>query len=222
VKKFSLLIEDIVKEKCPTLELGLIQCTVKIEKDYSDLLQFIDSELSILQQKINIEDIAKLPTIQSSRIGYKALGKDPARYRLSAEALLRRVVKGKGIYQINNVVDLLNLVSAKTGYSIGGYDADKINGNITLGIGKKDEPYQAIGRGELNIEYLPVFRDDIGAFGSPTSDSTRTMVTEKTTHFVMLIFNFGKHENLKEVMDEASVWFEKFAKAEIIEKSTIS
>ena len=222
MKKFNLSIENLVKEKCPTLELGLIRCSVIIEKDYPQLLQFINSELSILQQKIKIEDIAKLPTIQSSRKGYKALGKDPARYRLSAEALLRRVVKGKGLYHINNVVDLLNLVSAKTGYSIGGYDADKINGNITLGIGQKEEPYKAIGRGDLNIEFLPVFRDDLGAFGSPTSDSTRTMVTEKTTQFVMLIFNFGQHENLKEVMEEATEWFEKFANAAIIEKNIIS
>ena len=222
MKKNSLIIENIIREKCPSLELGLIQCAVKIEEDYSDLLQFINSELSILQQKIKIEDISKLPTIQSSRKGYKALGKDPARYRLSAEALLRRVVKGKGFYHINNVVDLLNLVSAKSGYSIGGYDADKIIGNIKLSIGQKEEPYQAIGRGKLNIEYLPVFRDDLGAFGSPTSDSTRTMVTANTTHFLMLIFNFGKHENLKEVMEEATGWFQKFANAEIIEQSIIS
>lgn len=222
MKKNSLSIESIVKEKCPTLELGCIQCKVEIVEDYPELLTFIDSELSILQKKIKIEDIAQLPTIQSSRKGYKALGKDPARYRLSAEALLRRVIKGKGLYHINNVVDLLNLVSAKSGYSIGGYDVNKINGNIKLGIGQKEEPYQAIGRGELNIEYLPIFRDDLGAFGSPTSDSTRTMVTPQTTHFLMLIFNFGKHTNLNEVMEEASDWFMKFANAEIIEQHIIS
>jgi len=222
VKKIPLSIKNIVQKKCPTLELGYIQCTVKVTEDYSELLQFIESELSILQEKIKIEDISKLPTIQSSRKGYKALGKDPARYRLSAEALLRRVIKGKGLYQINNVVDLLNLVSTKSGYSIGGYDADKIDGSIELGIGKKEEPYQAIGRGDLNIECLPVFRDSLGAFGSPTSDSTRTMVTPKTSHFLMLIFNFGKHENLSEVMEEASDWFIKYANAEILKKSIIS
>jgi len=220
VKNIS--IHSVVKEKCPSLELGCIQCQVQIVDHYPNLLQLIKTELFFLQKNIQVEDIAKMMTIQSSRKGYKALGKDPARYRLSAEALLRRVIKGKGLYHINNVVDLLNLISAKSGYSIGGYDADKITGSITLGIGKKEEPYKAIGRGELNIEYLPVFRDDTGAFGSPTSDSTRTMVTEQTNHFLMLIFNFGQHENLKEVMKEASEWFEKFANAVIIEKRIIS
>ena len=221
MKKNPLSIESTIKDKCSTLELGYIQCKVKIKNDYADLLQFIESELTILQQQIKIEDIAKLPTIQSSRQGYKALGKDPARYRLSAEALLRRVIKGKGLYHINNVVDLLNLVSAKSGYSIGGYDADKISGEIQLGVGKKEEPYQAIGRGDLNIEFLPVFRDELGAFGSPTSDSTRTMVTPQTTHFLMIIFNFGKHDNLKDIMKETSDWYRKFADAEIIEQNIL-
>lgn len=206
-----------VKTKCPQLQLGCIECKLTITNDYPELLTLIKKELSQLQKQLQTEDIAKIPTIQSSRIGYKALGKDPARYRLSAEALLRRVTKGKGLYQVNNVVDLLNLTSVKSGYSIGGYDVNKIQGEVTLGIGKANEPYEAIGRGSLNIEFLPIFRDELGAFGSPTSDSTRTMVTPKTTHFLMPIFNFGKHENLEEVMQEAIFLLEKYAEAKKIE-----
>ncbi|HFC01260.1 MAG TPA: hypothetical protein ENJ53_10690 [Phaeodactylibacter sp.] len=202
-----------VKTKCPQLQLGCIQCKLIVTNNYPELLALIQEELSELQQRLTLADIANIPTIQSSRIGYKALGKDPARYRLSAEALLRRVVKGKGLYQVNNVVDLLNLTSVKSGYSIGGYDADKIKGEIILGIGKANEPYEAIGRGGLNIEFLPTFRDEQSAFGSPTSDSTRTMVTPQTTHFLMPIFNFGKHKNLKEVMQGAVSLLEKYAEA---------
>jgi DNA/RNA-binding domain of Phe-tRNA-synthetase-like protein len=99
--------------------------------------------------------------------------------------LLRRVFKGKGLYQVNNVVDLLNLTSVKSGFSIGGYDVGKIEGEIQLSIGKAGEPYKAIGRGELNIEFLPTFRDQKGPFGSPTSDSVRTMITPKTEQFLM-------------------------------------
>jgi DNA/RNA-binding domain of Phe-tRNA-synthetase-like protein len=95
---------------------------------------------------LQIEDISQIPAISASRKAYKACGKDPARYRLSAEALLRRVVNRNEIYQINNVVDLLNLVSISTGFSIGGYDADKIDGDIIYGIGKPNEPYIGIGR----------------------------------------------------------------------------
>jgi len=94
-----------VKEKCPHLQLGCIECNLIVTNKYPELLTHIQKELSNLQQQYSVEDIAKIPTIQSSRIGYKALGKDPARYRLSAEALLRRVIKGKGLYQVNKTND---------------------------------------------------------------------------------------------------------------------
>jgi len=191
--------------------LGCIQCKLIVTNEYPTLLELIQKELTVLKNQLSIEDISKIPTIQSSRIGYKSLGKDPARYRLSAEALLRRVVKGKGLYQVNNVVDLLNLTSVKSGFSIGGYDAEKIEGEIQLSIGKANEPYEAIGRGELNIEFLPTFRDQKNPFGSPTSDSVRTMVTPKTQQFLMPIFNFGGHENLEEVMRDAIYLLEKYA-----------
>lgn len=211
-----------VKSKCPQLQLGCIQCNLKVTNEYPALLELIQKELTNLQNKFSVEEISKIPSIQSSRIGYKSLGKDPARYRLSAEALLRRVVKGKGLYQVNNVVDLLNLTSVKSSFSIGGYDAEKIEGDIQLSIGKANEPYEAIGRGELNIEFLPTFRDQKGSFGSPTSDSIRTMVTPKTKLFLMPFFNFGGHDNLEEVMQYAISLLEKYAAGSSFETQIIS
>lgn len=211
-----------VKEKCPQLQLGCIQCHLSVKNEYPELLNLIQSELAELQQRLSVEDISKIPTIQASRIGYKALGKDPARYRLSAEALLRRVVKGKGLYQVNNVVDLLNLTSVKSGFSIGGYDIEKIQGDVILSIGKANEPYEAIGRGTLNIEFLPTFRDGLGPFGSPTSDSVRTMVTPQTKKFIMPVFNFAGDENLEPVMKNAIELLEKYAEASSIERLIIN
>lgn len=210
-----------VKEKCPQLQLGCIQCLLTVKNEYPELLNLIQSELSEIQQRLVVEEISKIPTIQASRIGYKALGKDPARYRLSAEALLRRVVKGKGLYQVNNVVDLLNLTSVKSGFSIGGYDVKKIQGNVELSIGKAKEPYEAIGRGELNIEFLPTFRDDLGPFGSPTSDSVRTMVTPQTQQFIMPIFNFAGDDSLEAVMQNAIELLKKYAEGNSVEQIII-
>ncbi|MFK8007348.1 MAG: B3/4 domain-containing protein [Saprospiraceae bacterium] len=211
-----------VKSKCPQLQLGCIQCNLIVTNEYSALLDLIQKELTDLQNQLSVEEISKIPSIQSSRMGYKSLGKDPARYRLSAEALLRRVVKGKGLYQVNNVVDLLNLTSVKSGFSIGGYDVEKIEGDIQLSIGKANEPYEAIGRGKLNIEFLPTFRDQEGPFGSPTSDSIRTMVTPKTQQFLMPIFNFGGDKNLEEVMSDAISLLEKYATGSSFETQIIS
>lgn len=215
-------IDPILKEKCPSLILGCIESTITIEKHRPDLWETINETTDQLSSELEISDISQLPAIQSSRKGYKSTGKDPARYRLSAEALLRRVVNGKGLYQINNAVDLLNLVSIKSGYSIGGYDADHIQGDITFGIGKEGEPYEAIGRGSLNIAHLPVFRDEVGAFGSPTSDSLRTSVTNQTSRFLMIIISFHGKEGLEAAMEEAEFLLVSFAEGKNIEKWVVS
>ena len=105
-------------------------------------------------------------------------GKDPSRYRPSAEALIRRVLQGKPLYQKNTFVDLINLASIAYGYSIGGFDADKFVGDtLTLGVGKAGEPYEGIGRCVLNIEGLPVYRDELGgvAFWSMAMTATKPM-----------------------------------------------
>ena len=185
-------ISEIIKQKCPQIKLGIITAEIEYEKFNQELWKIIKLEQERIR-KIVISDIKEIPQIKSSRDAYRNLGKEPARYRLSAEALHRRIIKGKDLYQISNVVDLINLSSIKTGYSIGGYDFEKIQGDIIFDTGKADEKYFAIGRGALNIENLPVFRDNIGAFGSPTSDSERTKITEKTRKIMLIVINFANH-----------------------------
>lgn len=186
-----------LKILCPILRLGCIQANVSVAASGEGLLTEIKEQMEIIQKKLIIEDISKISAIEASRNAYKACGKDPTRYRLSAEALLRRVVSEKELYQINNVVDQLNLVSVISGFSIGGYDTDKIQGNIEFGIGIADEPYMGIGKGNLNIENLPVFRDQLGAFGTPTSDSQRTEVNTDTVNFLMILIDFGRSDEME-------------------------
>jgi DNA/RNA-binding domain of Phe-tRNA-synthetase-like protein len=164
-----------------------------------------------------LAEVGSHPAIRASRIAYRLCGKDPARYRLSSEALMRRVVKGHQLYRINNVVDLVNLISLKSGMSIGGYDVEKISGNVIFDIGQKDEPYEAIGRGDLNIASLPVFRDSVSSFGSPTSDSVRTSVTGSTKRFLMIIVGFSGGICTSETVDLSLSLLKKYAKADNIE-----
>ncbi|MBT3382333.1 MAG: hypothetical protein HN778_18120 [Prolixibacteraceae bacterium] len=202
-----------LKNKVPGLELSCIECDVQFQQKNEVLWSEIQQKIVEISANIKIEQISKISTISASRKAYKACGKDPARYRLSAEALLRRVIKRKELYQVNNVVDLLNLVSISTGFSIGGYDVEKINGDVVFGIGEKEEPYSGIGRGELNIEFLPVFRDNLGAFGSPTSDSVRTSVSKQTKRFCMIIIDYSSSSQLKKATELASGLLEKYANA---------
>jgi DNA/RNA-binding domain of Phe-tRNA-synthetase-like protein len=209
----NICISEKLKSLCPKLRLGCIEADVIVAESVDKLNAEINSQITQIKQTLVIEDISKIPVIAASRKAYKACGKDPARYRLSAEALLRRVVSGKDLYQINNVVDQLNLVSITSGFSIGGYDAAKIQGDINFGIGLADEPYSGIGRGELNIENLPVFRDELGAFGTPTSDSQRTEVTGQISRFLMIIIDFGGDDQLESAKQMAISLLKEYCRA---------
>ena len=205
----------------PALKLSCIECAVVVEEKTPALWDKIQQKIDKLNQNLKIEDISQMPAISASRKAYKACGKDPARYRLSAEALLRRVVNRGELYLVNNVVDCLNLVSITTGFSIGGYDVAKIQGDAMFGIGVKEEPYVGIGRGELNIEFMPVFRDEEGAFGTPTSDSVRTSVTESTNRFLMIIIDYGDSEMLEGATKLAVELLREYAGASEFEIQTV-
>ena len=147
------------------------------------------------RNELTTESLKDMTSIAATRRVYKACGKDPSRYRPASEALIRRMLQGKELYQRDTLVDLVNLASIAYGYSIGGFDADKFVGNtLTLGIGREGEPYEGIGRGLLNICGLPVYRDAEGGVGTPTSDNERTKMTIDTRHLVVLINGYDGNE----------------------------
>lgn len=154
-----------------------------------------DELLDPLNDQINandtLEDIRNSERIKATKAGYKELGKDPSRFRPSSDALWRRVVKGKGLYQINTLVDLNNYLSLKYKMPFGSYDLDKVNGDITLTKGSSGATYAGIGKSDINIENLLVLADDDGPFGSPTSDSTKAMISDDTVSALMVGYLFG-------------------------------
>ena len=150
---------------------------------------------SRFRHQLTTETLKDMTSISATRRIYKACGKDPSRYRPASEALIRRMLQGKELYQRDTLVDLVNLASIAYGYSIGGFDADKFVGDtLTLGIGREGEPYEGIGRGQINICGLPVYRDAMGGVGTPTSDHERTKMTLSTTHLVVLINGYDGDE----------------------------
>ncbi len=176
----------------PNIKMGYVLANVEVKSSDKFVLSAMDNLCANIMKQFTPELIREQPIIKLTKSAYRKLGKDPNRYRPSAESLMRRVASGKGLYRVNNVVDVLNMVSIETGFSIGGYDADSIQGEVHFSRGGANEPYEGIGRGDLNIENLPVFRDDWGAFGSPTSDSIRTMVTPTTKRFFMIFPAFER------------------------------
>lgn len=165
-----------------------------------------------------LEDVKKHPAIAATREAYKRCGKDPGRYRPSAEALRRRLLRGIDLYRIDTLVDLINLVSLRTGYSIGGFDADKIEGEqLVLGIGTAADVFEGIGRGVLNIEGMPVYCDAKGGIGTPTSDNERTKMGLETTHILAIINGYSGEEGLQEAASMLAGLLVKYASATQVE-----
>jgi DNA/RNA-binding domain of Phe-tRNA-synthetase-like protein len=193
----NISIDPALKAKCPRVALGFLTAEVVTGDAPPALLE----EMKVREMEIlhlpEPRALLESPRILAIRGGYKALGKDPARYRGSAEALLRRILSGKGFPQINSVVDIINLVSVESRLPIGLYDLAHVYGNITLRPGRAGETYKGIGKYDLNLEGMPVFADDRGPHGSPTSDSERTMVTAATQRIAAILISFGGAEGLQ-------------------------
>lgn len=189
----DIVIDSEMKKLWEHSVLGCICCKVKVEESTKELLQEIDDFSKELQNTLQkVPDIPKREQIAVTRRAYRAFGKDPSRYRSSAEAMCRRIVQGKGLYYINNVVDCGNLFSIKTGYSLGIYDAEKIGEKVIWHVASEGTCYKGIGKDEINVEFLPVLEDEKSPFGNPTSDSVRTRVTEETTEILAVVFGFAE------------------------------
>ena len=214
----QLSISNIIKQACPSYIAGVICAQVKNSLHDESLWKEIEHETALLQEKYPLNAINKRENISATREAYKILGKDPNRYRPSAEALCRRLIKGLGLYQISTLVDLINMVSIRTGYSIGGFDADKIVGQLSLGVGTENELFHAIGRGVLNIEGLPVYRDESGPIGTPTSDEERTKLSLDTTRILIIINGYsGNKEDVEDAITLTADLLSRYACAQDIE-----
>lgn len=184
----------------PNAALGCVQCRVVTEPSGEGLLDEISKVENWLQSTLKIEQIKTREHIASTRACCKALGKDVQRYRNSAEAMHRRILQGKGLYQINNVVDTNNLISIKTGYSLGTYDVQKLSGEVCWSATAEGVHYQGIGKDAVNIEFLPVLQDALGYFGNPNSDSTRAMITDKTDEILLCVYSFDGTGELPQIL----------------------
>lgn len=198
--KMKIVVSQDIKQVCPEFVGACVEAQVVNTSYDSELWKDIETLCNKFREELTTESLKEITSIAATRRVYKACGKDPSRYRPASEALIRRVLQGKELYQLNTLVDLVNLASIAFGYSIGGFDADHFEGDtLTLGIGREGEPYEGIGRGTINIQGLPVYRDAIGGVGTPTSDHERTKISEQTTHLVVLINGYdGNEQRIKE------------------------
>ncbi len=193
----TISIDPQLKKITPNLVLGVVSATVQVTKNSPQLWKEINKRIKELQSTITLTSLYDIPQIKALRDAYKAIGKDPSRYRGSQEALVRRIMQDKGLYQINTIIDINNLVSLETLHSVGSYNIDNLKPPVVFRIGKQGESYKGIGKEIVNIADLPLFADEVGPFGSPTSDSERAMITLDTKKVIIVVISFTGQDRLK-------------------------
>lgn len=219
----KIIIDERIKNVCPELKIGLIKARVANVETSAELWAEIEREAAAIVGKYELLEVNKRPAVAQTRALYRALGKDPNRYRVASEALCRRVIRGLGLYRIDTLVDLINLVSMKSGYPISGLDADKLVGDtLAMGVGEEGEIYNGIGRGLLNISGMPVYRDEKGGVATPTSDEERTKITLDTCTLQMNINGFGEEMPMEEAVTWSVELLKRYASATDIETAIVT
>jgi len=148
---------------------------------------------------------------EASRKLYHSIGLDPTKVRPSSEALLRRAIQQKPLYQISTLVDVANYCSLDFQLCIGLYDLARMQGQITFRLGQPGEGYAGINKGWINVTGRLTLADDLGPFGNPSSDSDRTKITMDTTSALFVLFAPADFDPIK-LQDAANKAVERFAR----------
>lgn len=178
---------------------------------------YLEKLYTLVSSKYNYDEITKIPKLKQTRDGYKKMGKDPSHTRPACEALLRRVVKGNNLYRLGDVIDLGNILSIETLRSVCVVDKERLVNDVIIRLGTKEDIYEGINRGLINVTNIPVYTDEIGPFGCPTSDTLRTCVTSSTKSILVMIICFDEIE--KEVDEQKLIsLYQTFTKIKNIRK----
>jgi DNA/RNA-binding domain of Phe-tRNA-synthetase-like protein len=173
----------------PGVKFGTVEADdVRVVLVHPELAQLMDRVCEQKRREFSVESLPDAEPVRSVRAMFREWGMDPSKYRPSSEALLRRVVQGKGLYRGSNIVDIGNLGSIETGWPYGCYDRSRIQAPNVFRHGAAGERYERVGKEMWHLERRPVLADAEGPFGSPISDSTRSMITDSTHEALIVIY----------------------------------
>jgi DNA/RNA-binding domain of Phe-tRNA-synthetase-like protein len=175
--------------KLPAVQLGTVEAdNLRVAPSDQALAQLMVEVCERKRREFTLESLADSKPVRDVRAMFREWGMDPSKYRPSSEALLRRVVQGKGLYRVSNVVDIGNLGSIETGWPFGCYDQSRIQQAIEFRHGVSGESYEGIGKQTWHLQGRPLLADSQGPFGSPISDSTRSMITESAHDILVVMY----------------------------------
>ena len=198
----------------PEIRLGCIAYQADVKSEEPALWSYLEEQtIPTLMQQLEQFTLADIQGIRCSREAYKAFGRSPSRYRVSSESLIRRIRQGNALYHVNTVVDTNNLISLETALSVGSYDISNLQGTITLSLGQPGEGYEGIGKSFIDMERMLLLRDEKGPFGSPTSDSHRAMIRERSHDILTIIYCFSDKIDLEAALAQGADQLRQFAGA---------
>lgn len=178
-----------IRIELPNTKLGLVEADgVRVVPADAGLATVMDEICDRKRREVTVETLAEDQNIRLVRAMFREWGLDPSKYRPASEALLRRVVQGKGLYHVSNVVDIGNLGSLETGWPFGCYDRARLRPPISFRHGAPGERYEGIGKQTWHLKGRPILADLDGPFGSPISDSTRSMITEAAREILVILY----------------------------------
>lgn len=178
-----------IRIELPDVKLVVVEADdVRFALVDEPLARLMDEVCERKRREFTVESLADAEATRAVRAMFRSWGVDPSKYRPSSEALLRRVVQGKGLYRVSNLVDIGNLGSIETGWPYGCYDRSCLAPPIVFRQGAPGETYEGIGKRTWHLEGRPVLADTQGPFGSPISDSTRSMITDSARAVLAVIY----------------------------------
>ncbi|VBB08675.1 phenylalanyl-trna synthetase b3/b4 [Lucifera butyrica] len=219
----NITIHESIKDSIPCCRLGctLIQDVIVRGTPPPLTREFMDLQAE-MAQIYNLKVLPTIPRIASVRNMYKKLDVDPSRYRPASEALVRRVLQGKGLYYVNSAVDVNNYCSIKFLLPFGIYDAGQIAGDVTYCLAENGTYINIAGK-QVSTDQKPFLTDSLGFFGNPTSDSRRTAVTLSTRNLLSVIFadeEIGE-PGLNNIMEFFGDMIVKYNGGRIVEKKVV-
>lgn len=183
-------ISDDVKSKGIPLRVAVVKFSgLKLFSKSSELDAEFSKAVSEVLAGFTLENLSSDRAVRCVRDLFKTFGTDPTKWRPSSEAMIRRILKDKSLFRIISLVDINNIVSIRYRLPIGLYDLDKVDGKITLGIGKEGMNFIGLTGREYNTDGKPVVLDGNGVIGSPIVDSDRTKITAETSNVLAVVFS---------------------------------
>jgi len=177
---------------------------VRVEREDAELERFKEEVIKRVRARWTLLQLREEPIFRAYRDFFWRIGIDPTKVRPAAEALIRRVLRGRPIPKINTLVDAYNLASMETAIALAAFDADRLGGELLMREARVGEEFLGIGMeaprrlrgGEVVVEdgekLIAIY---------PYRDAEKSKITLQTQRVLLMVC--GVPGIVEEALEEA-------------------